>query len=437
MSRRDGPSLGGRASRAALLGGALAVWLVGARDARAETIDATSTTLLSGRRDPRDGVVHTAVPVYELVSVRATELRLPGVEDMTVVMSGWGAAALADPLEDKRLLGDLDVAFAEGKLLHRRLAVRLGRQLLMEGAGRNWAFDGLAVTARPWRWAGLSAQAGVPVTPRFAVERGDALVAARAFVKPTFDGEAGVSFLQVLDNGELARRDLALDARVVPVASVPLALSGFALWSLPERRLGEGHVTTTWQMGRRLEVSGEYRRTAPDLFLPRNSIFSVFSQETHDEAGGFLYLRLLPRLRLQGNTHVIVDADGTGYDADAKLSGTFGPEGRSTAGLESRRLALPHTGYTLARAFALVPVASRVVTTLDASAFFFDADVNGERRSYVGAATVAYAFRPGWRALVSGIGSVTPFAERRFEGMAKLVYQASVQTRHAAGKATP
>ena len=403
--------------------------LAGARGAHAEIVDATSTTLVSGRADPRDGVVHTAVPVFELVSVRASDLRVPGVDDMIVVLSGWGAVALADPIENKRGIGDLDVAFAEGKLLHRRITVRLGRQLLMAGAGRNLAFDGVSLTVRPWRWTGLSAQAGVPVTPRFAVDRGDALVAARAFVQPSFDSQAGVSFLQVLDNGEIARRDLAFDARVTPARSLPLVLSGFALFSLYERRLGEGDLAATWQLGRRLEVTGDYRRTAPDLFLPRNSIFAVFSQETRDEAGAFVYLRLVPGLRLQGNYHVIVDAGGTGHDASAKLTGTFGPDGRTTAGVESRRLALPHTGYTLARAFAQARVTPRVVTTLDVSSFFFDADVNGRRASYVAAATAGYDIRRGWRAVVTGIGSVTPFAERRFEAMAKLVYQLTTQVR--------
>ncbi|HXI56988.1 MAG TPA: hypothetical protein VNO55_13065, partial [Polyangia bacterium] len=351
--------------------------------------------------------------------------------------SGWGAVLLGDTLDGKHGLGDLDLAFAEGKFLRRRIAVRLGRQILMAGAGRNWAFDGLSVTATPVRWAGVSAQAGVPVTPRFAVDRGDALVAGRAFVKPAFDSEAGVSFLQVLDNGEIARRDLAVDARLVPVRTVPLAVSGFALYSLPDRRLGEGNVTATWQFGRRVEVSGDYRRTAPDLFLPRNSIFSVFSQETRDEAGGFFYLKPIPRLNVQGQYHVVVDADGTGHDATAKVTGTFGAEARDTAGLESRRLALPHSGYTMARAFTLVRAAPRVVTTLDASAFFFDGDVNGYRQSFVGAATLAYDFRPGWRAVVTGIGSVTPFVERRFEGMAKLVYQLSTQFRQVSGQGKP
>ena len=422
MSRR---SQRGALALFALLGAEAAA----ATTARAEIVEASSTTLVSGRQDPRDGVVHTAVPVYELLSVRATDFHVPGVGDMNVVLSGWGAAALADPMEGKHVLGDLDLAFAEGTLLRRKISFRLGRQLLVAGAGRNLGFDGLSVTMRPNRWVGVSAQAGVPVTPRFAASRGDALVAGRAFVKPSFDAEAGVSALQVLDHGEIARRDLAFDARLAPAHTLPLVLTGFALFSLPERRLGEGQAAATWQIDRRLQISGDYRRTAPDLFLPRNSIFAVFSQEHHDEVGGFLYLRPHARLRLQGDYHVIVDADGTGHDGSGKLTGTFGPDGRDIAGVESRRLALPGSGYLMARAFTVVRVDPRVTGTLDTSAFFFDADVNGQRRSYVAAATLAYDLRPGWRAVVTGLTSVTPFAENNFEGMAKLVYQMTTHVR--------
>src|SRR5206468_3584097 len=148
-----------RAGRA--LGCAVAAWaLARGAGARADTIDATSTTLLTGRQDPRDGVIHTAVPAFELVSLRASEIRLRGVDEMSVVLSGWGEIALADPVEGHRALGDVDVAYAEGKV-RRVVALRLGRQFLVAGAGRNLQFDGLNVTATLWRGFGASAHAGV------------------------------------------------------------------------------------------------------------------------------------------------------------------------------------------------------------------------------------------------------------------------------------
>src|ERR1039457_5876271 len=103
-----------RVWRAALVAGSLA----GAAGAHAETIEGSSTTLGRGGPHRRAGGVHTAVPVFELVSVRATDFHLPGVDDMSVVMSGWGAVALGEPMEGNRGLGDLDLAFAEEKMLH-------------------------------------------------------------------------------------------------------------------------------------------------------------------------------------------------------------------------------------------------------------------------------------------------------------------------------
>jgi len=435
VTERRPLSPGRRSSRGWALGVALVCGLAGPTVARAEIIDASSTTLLTGRQDLRDGVVHTALPVYELVSVRASELRVPGLTDVNLIVSGWGAVALVDPLFDpegtarKRGLGDLDLAFVEGKAWRRRVTFRVGRQLLMAGAGRNWAFDGLSVTARPFGWAGLSANTGVPVTPRFGVDRGDFLVAARAFVKPAFDSEAGVSFLQVLDDGLVARRDLAADARVAPAPKIPLFLTGLATWSLYEERLAEGHLAATYQWGPRMEMTGGYRRTAPDLFLPRNSIFAVFSQETRDEVGGYLYARLLPWLKTQGDYHVIVDASGTGHDGSAKITAAVPLLWGTTVGVESRRLVLPNTGYFMVRGFGQARLAHRLLGTLDASAYFLDANVNGYGQSVHGAASLAWEIRPGWRVVGTGIGSVTPFAERRFEALAKLVYRFETQIR--------
>jgi hypothetical protein len=39
---------------------------------RADTVDTTIATLLNGHADPRDGQLHTVVPVYESLSLLAT-----------------------------------------------------------------------------------------------------------------------------------------------------------------------------------------------------------------------------------------------------------------------------------------------------------------------------------------------------------------------------
>ena len=49
--------------------------LFAASVARADTVDATATTLLTGRQDPRDGTVHTVVPLYQSLTLSATPKR--------------------------------------------------------------------------------------------------------------------------------------------------------------------------------------------------------------------------------------------------------------------------------------------------------------------------------------------------------------------------
>src|ERR1051325_11608623 len=105
----------------------VAVFLA-ATPARAETIDATATTLLSGRQVPRDGTVHTVVPLYQSLSLLATDLRTPWFQDTRVVVSGWGVLAAGDPRDGNTGTGDVDLAYAEGRTAGRRLTLRAGRQ---------------------------------------------------------------------------------------------------------------------------------------------------------------------------------------------------------------------------------------------------------------------------------------------------------------------
>src|SRR4051812_13295140 len=110
------------------------------RQADAQTVDGTLTTLLAGRQDPRDGKIYTVVPVYQSLSLFVEDLRLGRVDDLRLVVSGWGEVAFGDPRENAAT-GDLDVAFVEGRLLDRRLSIRLGRQLIFAGAARALQLD--------------------------------------------------------------------------------------------------------------------------------------------------------------------------------------------------------------------------------------------------------------------------------------------------------
>ena len=74
MARRRGPTL--------VVGVAIVVVGLAAARVHGETVDATATTLLSGRADVRDGHTYTVVPAYEQLSVLASDLKVPYLDDV-------------------------------------------------------------------------------------------------------------------------------------------------------------------------------------------------------------------------------------------------------------------------------------------------------------------------------------------------------------------
>jgi hypothetical protein len=382
--------------------------------ARADTIDATVTTLLAGHQDPRDGKIYTVVPAYESVSLVA-DLRVPHLDGLRVVLSGWGMVAFGDP-RDRAASGDFDAGFVEARAFG-RVGVRLGRQLIVGGAARVTPLDGASVDWRIWRRLGLTVYGGAPVAPRFGISRGDAAGGGRLFWRHSADTEVGFSFIQVNGQGRTARQDLALDGRWGIVPS--LALTGYADLSARAQRLAEATLAVSWQPIGRVQLAAEYRRSAPELFLPLNSIFSVFAQTTRDEVGATAFAQAGARIRVYGDYHLISDDSGIGHRGGAKGAVTLGP---ATVGSEVRVLALPNDGYLEARLFGVARLSPALTLTLDGDAFRLERPINGESFSFTAAATLGWDFARGWRTVVTGIADVTPFVEHRFELVAKLVY---------------
>jgi hypothetical protein len=399
--------------------------------AQGQTVDATALTLLSGRQDPRDGEVHTIVPAYEEIWISARDLDIPGVEGTRIVVSGWGMVAGGDTIDDRNVTGDVDVAFIEGRLFDRHLALRLGRQLVASGVARNLQLDGLDLVARFPQGIGLEVYGGVPVSPRFGYARGQGAIGARLSWRPAQIFEGGVSFVHILDDGQIDRQEAGVDARLL--LGDKLTLTGLAAFSVVEQRLSEAALRVLWQPRRNLELSLEAARTAPDLFVSRTSIFSVFAEEARDEAGSTLYFRPWSRLRLWGEGFVIHDDSGTGGRGGLRASLGFGGANASQLGVEGRVLALPASRYVQGRVYGLHRFGSAVTATLEGDVVWLDPRINGEDLSLTFAGTVGWDFQPGWKALVSALTGQTPLLEWRFEAMAKLVYSFNYQAR----KVTP
>jgi hypothetical protein len=402
-----------------------------ASQARAQVIDATAQTLIAGRADPRDGKVYTVIPLYETVSLLAYDLRVPYVDDFRIVVRGWGLIAPwgeAGPLPSgDRYTGDLDVGFVEGRLFKKKLEVRLGRQLVFGGAARAVQMDGAQLTWNLWKGLALSIYGGAPVIPRFMTGRGDAMAGARASWRMSARSEAGLSFIHIEDKGRTLRQEFGGDLRIR--AHRTLTLSAFAMLSTVEARLAEADVQARYQPLTWLEVMADWRRTAPDLFLPRGSILSVFAMETRDEAGASVFARALGRLKLEGDYHFAHDDGGWGHRGGARLTVALGPSWEGSIGAEGRVLSLPINGYWQARLFATYRVGSDVALTLDLDCYKLDKPINGDTLSFTGAATLGWSFVRHWRLVVAGIADTTPFLQQRFEVIAKLTWDQTFRLR--------
>ncbi len=399
--------------------------------AAADNIDASITGLVQGRQDPRDGEVHTVVPTLALISVRATDIQNPVVDNLSVVMSGWGGFQFGDPLDNRLGAGDLDVAYVEGSELNNRLSLRAGRQLVTGGSAQVLPIDGASLTVRPFDGVGVTAYGGALVVPRFATSVADAAAGARAWYRYNVNTEVGLSFVDVLQNGLVARQELGVDARMTPVRS--LTLNGYALLSTLDARLAEADAAATWQPFLPLQITLDYRRTAPDLFISAASIFSVFAEDRHDEVGGSLFYQLTSWATFDADFHGLYTEAGTepgwGHRVQARIKTYLGPRRELTLGVEGRNLTFPGNGYYEARAFGTWRFFKQAFASIDLDVYQFRAPVNGQYSSYDGTLSIVYNLLPSWQVALSGVAAATPFLERSTQIIARVVYTPSLNVR--------
>ena len=418
--------------------------------------------LLAGQ-DYRDGNLQTAVPLYELIQLNASGVKTP-YADFEIALSTWGSVDLADvrfwqngAQVGSHFTGDVNVGFVRADFLHRTFSLRVGRQLVADGVAQNVQIDGAEGRLALPGGFGVSGYAGLPVAPRFAARGGDLAVGN---IRATFTAggraswtyprilEVGVSYAQATDHGDPSQQNLGVDFRLMPHRLVQLIGSSF--WSLYDGRLGEAVLAAQLFPLRNLDVTVDYRHVLPDLFLPRNSILSVFVSEKRNDVGGAVHWGVMKELALDADYHLLIEDAGKGNWARAKA--TYHPAGPpTTIGAELSLLnasdansPINDNGYWEVRLFGARSIAQVVTGTLDLMGYFFQRDIlpsggqgaqiagqvtGGVSYSLVATATLAYQFARGWRAAVAGTAGSTPFLESQFNIMAKLVYEQTYAVR--------
>jgi hypothetical protein len=425
---------------------AVTLALVAASIARADTIDVDSTTLLNVARQTRGGTpgsafdLATTAPAYEILSLSARDIKNGVFDDLSVVLRTWASYDIKDRRwdngTDSNLTGDVNAGYIEGRLIGRRLTLRVGRTMVSSGVARTIQLDGgEAVLVLPAGFR-LSGYVGAPVTQRFGTRSalvswnpvgGDLASGGRLGWSLALPGAAGrgldvgASVNVVEDHGDPVRQEVGVDARVKPID--PLVLSGFGAYSLYDKRTAEVSARAGISASRATLVELDYRYVAPDLLLARNSILSVFSAEERQTIGGGLTYGVSRSLKVGGSYHLVIEPgrDGghsTGNEADAKVEWA---RAVTSLGLEAFFLDALDNGYVGGRAFGRREF-GRAFAAADVLLHVFREKVNGQDSAVTGSLSLGYELLHGLSGVVSGRAGVTPFMEQTFEVMAKLVY---------------
>jgi hypothetical protein len=432
----------------------VALAALSATRATADTVEASSTTYLSAGQQSRGGLpgqspdLVNVMPVVEVLSVSARGLHNPVFDNLDVVVSTWGSADLQEVRWDAgttgKLTGDVLTGYVRGQLFSQRLTLRAGRESIAIGAGRMASIDGGDVSLRLPLGIALSAYAGAPVAQRFSTRSGttswnamggDFAYGGRAsitiqvplsFLKSI---ELGGSAAFVDDHGEAARRDAGVDARLRLFGD--FALNGWVLYALEDERIAEISAAATWHPVRPLYLTADYKRTAPDLLLPRTSILAVFADATRDEVGGGFRWEITRSLSAGVDYHALLEPgnDGTGSQLghDVVARGDYA-DGPVSAGGELSWLDATDNGYAGARFYARREF-GRLYAAGDVLAYVFTHAINSQDYAASAGATLGYALGKSWTASLTGRAGVTPFMEQQADVMVKLAYNQSYRVR--------
>jgi hypothetical protein len=421
--------------------------------ARADVIEASSTTLLAAGQQLRGApagqqpeLVDVA-PLFEIIRVSARQVRNPLFQDLEIEFSGWGSADLAEVRWDAgttgKVTGDITTATVRGSLAHGAVQLRAGREFVAAGAGRMLQLDGGDVLLRLPAGFSISAFGGVPVSQRFSGRSGtsswnpaggDLAWGGRVAWTLAPAGAAGrgldvgVSLVSVTDHSDPVRQDLGFDFRLQPVAI--LTLVGNGTWSLYAERLAEINVTALISATRALTINLDVRHTSPDLFLARNSILSVFTDTTRTDVGGGVRYQFTRSLSAGVDYHALIEpAEVDKTELGAEAAGRLEWEGHGAlAGGEVSYLKSGEGGYTGLRGYGRKAFGKFFVAA-DLADYMFKQEVNGEKNSLTGSLSAGYQLAKSWSVVLAGHAGVTPFFEQQADAMVKLVYNSVYRVR--------
>jgi len=424
---------------------------------RAQAIWGQSTTSVRGFVRPANGDVATYLPFYERVELHVRRL---GVEGLSLHTAFWGLLDVVDLQDRYRTSGDMTTFYLqyrgpeEGRLkVLRGLEVAAGRQLVALGPTLLEQVDGGKLHYRHPSGLEVGLFGGAPTGTRVAFAPWPVdedsysqgygwLAGGRLGFMELGRLTGGLSFVHRRYHGRIADNDLGMDLSCRPLSALELAASGAV--SLEALRPKQVRVDATAAPLRPLTLSAGYLFSSPDLFIPRTSIFAVFSEETFQEAALEARWQTTRVLTLEGaygrrfyataGGKTTEDASSGANRASVRAVLRFGQtlQGRATALFE--RLEAPDNATSRARLAVFLPlllVRRPIGVILDLDTFVLDDALRDARFSLTGSGFVEVPLRPSLRLLAGGSGGTSPLLRKEGSFLVRLTWDFAVPAQDA------
>ena len=396
-----------------------------------------STTYARGFVRPADQEAAQYLPFYELLELSTRDLGTPG---LSIDASLWAMVDARDIQDTSRATGDINALYIsyrapeEGALsfLH-GLELTAGRQFVTLGPTVLEQVDGGKAHYIHTSGVEVGVFGGVPTGMRVIYNpwpvEGDLysrgsnwVVGGRLGYVGLGYTSAGVSYVHRRYVSEVADHDIGLDLSISPLSW--LDLSGAATLSIEAMRMKEARGTIAVRPLRSLAINAAYRFSSPDLWIPRTSIFAVFSQESFHEAALEARYRLSRTISLEGaygrrfylpHEH---DSATVGQHDDeltganrASLRGTwrFVQGGRGVLSLE--RVEMSDNAANRARLATALPLhllGRQFHLVADLDLMVLDETVRGTRFSFLAGAYLRAPILDSLTVLAGGSGGVSP-----------------------------
>ena len=382
------------------------------------TIRGTINTIMTGHHDPRFGDIVSSIPIYEILSMEITDLNIPGSDSARLVLNGYSRLQLGEERAFRTNNADLSIFYIETQ--KKSLSLRLGRQHISTGVGRMRMVDGLSIRSHLAYGIIAELYSGATVHPWLYHRVDNHISGARVSVRPSMNGELGLSYMQIRQRGAKREEFVGSDLYYSLGKNRLYAKANF---NPSDQAFSEGRIALITHLPHHIHLTIDASRTSPELFLNENSIFSVFSNSEKDSFGGDIEWQPSPYylLSLEGRG-LIMEQAVLGYSVKMKAVTYREASKKSRIGIEGKIHREHDEGYISSRALAILQIQPQLRVMGDLYLYKFAHEINDVSNSILGQISAVYDISKNIRIASTVSGGVTPYASQQIEAMFRFAY---------------